>query len=241
MSSTILSSLEHAIATHDGEPVQVVLQSAHDRIVELEAAVKPKKKRQRESAAAAPAAKRAAAAEAVVSASQLKMLKKKMVAGIKSGMKGVKFHAGYDSTVRSIKHADFMTSAEFQSVFGAHGTLLQPTASNKPKSTVTIKSLSPADALAAMGLDAGHQFKGELWTKGGQPSRGGGGYGSMFGSFGGRGGGGFSKGKKIKGGTAVVFSGNVEVKFSANSGKLNLKMPMEPPSATMGGGDDGMW
>jgi hypothetical protein len=60
---------------------------------------------------------------------------------------------------------------------------------------------------AALSLSADHAFKGELWMKGGKATYGGG-YGGGF--FGMRGGGGFSKAKKLKGKADVHFA-TVEV------------------------------
>jgi hypothetical protein len=83
-----------------------------------------------------------------------------MASGIKNALKGIKFHESYDQTGtctnisaapvpgrnkshercaadRTITHTDYMTLAEFEAVFGSHGTLLQPTAQNKPKSKVS--------------------------------------------------------------------------------------------------------
>eukprot|EP01051_Picozoa_sp_SAG22_P007858 SAG22_NODE_570_length_9013_cov_4.251739_3_plen_160_part_00 len=72
----------------------------------------------------------------------------------------------------------------------------------------------------------GHSFKGDLWTKGGQPGAGYGG-GGLFGGFG-RGGGGFQKGTKLKGKAAVTFS-SVELRYSATAScKRTIKCVMTP-------------
>ena len=78
---------------------------------------------------------------------------------------------------------------------------------------VTIREYSASEAKALLG-SAADALKGELWVKGGAPSRG-------FGMFGG-GGGGFAKGRK-KGSTALDVT-SMKVTYSADAQKLSVVM-----------------
>jgi len=144
------------------------------------------------------------------------MAKKKLQQGIKAGLKGVKFFSGYDRTYRDITVTDFITLAEFEAVFGEHGTLLQPTATNKPGSKVHIRSFTGGQLKEALGLASDQGFKAELWRKGGKP---GGGF-SLFGGVGG-----FSKGSKVKGGCQAYITQG-EANFSTAGNKLRLKVTL---------------
>jgi hypothetical protein len=127
---------------------------------------------------------------------------------IKNSLKGIKFYKGWDAVDRKVNINDVLSMEEFLAVFGNQGKLIQPTATNKPNSSVHIKELDQEDIATILGTN---EFKGELWTKGGQVQ--GGGFFLREG---------FSKSVKINGGCQVILQ-QAEVKYSANNGKLLMK------------------
>ena len=118
---------------------------------------------------------------------------------------------------RTIRVEQIVTEAVFHGIFGSHGTLVQPTPENKPKSKVVIRRVGGSVLYQMLGGDEA-KFRGTEWIKGGAPSR-------SFGFFGfGRGGGGFSKGKKLKQAPVFVSSNDVEIKYSGPSSKLTFSV-----------------
>lgn len=197
------------------------LTTARQRIGELESQVvslqtqlSASNKRKTEASSAPASSKKAKILTPVTPAPvSTKLVSKRLQQTIKNSLKGVKFFNGYDVTDRHVNVNDVLSVQEFESMFGNYGTLIQPTPSNKPKSTVYIRELSAQDMQDILGVSS---FKAELWTKGGVPT-----YGGGYGWFG-RGGSGFSKGQKIKGGCQVILQ-SAEAKYSSNNGKLLLK------------------
>uniref|UniRef100_A0A7S0RUE0 Uncharacterized protein n=1 Tax=Pyramimonas obovata TaxID=1411642 RepID=A0A7S0RUE0_9CHLO len=170
-----------------------------------------------------------AASSAPVSKKQTAMIIKRLITGTKQALKGVKFFkGGYDSTVRDAKTSDMISMPEFEAVF-AGGKLIQPTPQNKPGSKVYIKEYTGTEATALLG-SAATALKGELWLKGGAPTRG---FGGFFG-----GGGGFSKGKKL--GSTPLSITHMKVNYSSNSNQLSVTVSLlngETGGGLCGGGD----
>ncbi|KAJ6568968.1 hypothetical protein B0H19DRAFT_1256659 [Mycena capillaripes] len=141
----------------------------------------------------------------------------------------------FQGSVKSIKFDEVLELAEFETLFGGKGHLVQPTPQNKPKSTVTIiefNSWSVKNTAAHLQSFFGDELKplkGNLWSRGGVPTRG-------YGFFGG-GGGGFSK--SIKQGTCDVSIRSAEISYSKNNLKCTLKF--EVGQVGGGGGYDSDW
>lgn len=197
------------------------LKAARERICELESQVarlekelSNNNKRKATDNVPASSKKLKTVTPAATSLNTKKLISKRLAQTIKNSLKGIKFFNGYDATDRHVNVNDMLSMEEFEALFGDYGTLIQPTPSNKPTSTVYIKQLSADDMKGILNVDS---FKAELWSKGGRPTYGG---GWGFGGFGG--GGGFSKGQKIKGGCQVVLR-SAQAKYSSNNGKLLLK------------------
>ncbi|KAF7795697.1 hypothetical protein EIP86_006862 [Pleurotus ostreatoroseus] len=74
----------------------------------------------------------------------------------------------YQNVVRTVKIEEHFSFADFELVFGTSGTLVQPTPTNKPKSTVYIRTYGSDAQLAALFGDAWKpdQLKGHQWTVG---------------------------------------------------------------------------
>ncbi|KAJ7473991.1 hypothetical protein FB451DRAFT_1034958, partial [Mycena latifolia] len=135
----------------------------------------------------------------------------------------------FQGSPKTIKFDEVLETAEFETLFGGKGRLVQPTPQNKPKSAVTIIEFNTAAHLQSFFGDELKPLKGNLWSKGGVPTRG-------FGFFGG-GGGGFSK--SVKHGTCDVSIRSAEISYSKNNLKCTLKF--EVGQVGGGGGYDSDW
>ncbi|KAK4701442.1 hypothetical protein P7C70_g4787, partial [Phenoliferia sp. Uapishka_3] len=129
---------------------------------------------------------------------KLKSLLKKLFDGLKKGIKAEKWQGGS----RTIKVDEVLEAIEFAELFGkSGGTLIQPTPTNNPKSTVTIMSFSRQQIVDFFGtewkVDA---LKGHEWTVGG-----------IF------------TGKSIKGSLTPVDVSSMEVSYSKGTFKATLK------------------
>lgn len=134
------------------------------------------------------------------------MLLKKITMSVKKALKGTKFFSSIDACNREIKVQEMMSKEEFETVFGSTGVQIQPTPENNPNSTVIIKVYNSEQAKEALNdIDV----KGEVWLKGGCPTRGG-----FFG------GGGFTKGKKI--GSVRLTLLDLKANYSTKSQKLMM-------------------
>ena len=201
-------------------PTKVLVQALIARIKELTA---PKKRAKKASSSSSSSSSSAAAPSKTI----LNGHKKQIIASVKANLKSVKFFTGYDAVDRKIKVDQFVPEAVFQALFGAEGTLMQPTPQNKPKSKVIIRVISGHSILRILGSPI---FKGTEWIKGGAPQSSFG-----FGFFGGGGGrGGFSKGKKLK---QVVLEfhqqsgSDIEVSYATTSQKLKFSLSFNTSNA----------
>ncbi|KAF7367765.1 hypothetical protein MSAN_00840600 [Mycena sanguinolenta] len=252
--TTLLSALDKGIAKGrkrtitlvNGDEVDLttaipvtpeVLDAMRLRIIQLEdeLATPPPAKRAKTAAAstsavASTSASAAPSASATASSSKAeekkrKMQIKKIFDRLKKECKSeaVKFQG----TAKSIKFDEVLEQAEFETLFSGKGILIQPTAQNKPKSVVTIIEFTTAAHLQSFFGDELKPLKGNLWSRGGVPTRG-------FGFFGG--GGGFSK--SIKQGTIDVSIRSAEINYSKTSLKCTLKFEVAQVS---GGRYDDDW
>ncbi|KAH6884306.1 hypothetical protein BKA70DRAFT_1339607 [Coprinopsis sp. MPI-PUGE-AT-0042] len=156
-----------------------------------------------------------------------KMQVKKIIDQLKKECKaaGVKFQGA----PKTVKFDEVLEPSEFQSLFGGHGTLIQPTPTNKPTSTVTIMDFNQAQVFELLGPDCTKNLKGNLWTRGGAPT--------------------FAK--SVKMGMCDLDIHSLNVSYSKNNMKCTLKFEVEDvdgdesrggvlgPSG--GGGRRGMW
>ncbi|KAF7340480.1 hypothetical protein MVEN_01968300 [Mycena venus] len=244
--TTILGALDKGIAKGrkrtitlvDGDEVDLtasipvtpeVLDAMRLRIIQLEdeLATPPAKRAKTASSAVAVASTSTGAPTASSSKAdekKRKMQVKKIFDRLKKECKSdsVKFQG----SVKTIKFDEVLEQAEFDALFGGKGHLVQPTPQNKPKSTVTIIEFNTAAHLQNFFGDELKPLKGNLWSKGGVPTRG-------FGFFGGGGGGGFSK--SIKHGTCDVSIRSAEINYSKNNLKCTLKFDV----GQVGGGGYG--
>ena len=129
----------------------------------------------------------------------------------------------FQGSDKSVKFDEVLEKAEFDALFKGHGTLIQPTPHNKPKSTVTIIEFNgnQADSFfseAGAKLDT---LKGTRWTIGGTSL-------PLFSLYKARadlrclvGGARFAKSEKI--GACDVRIQSMSVQYSANSMKATLK------------------
>ncbi|KAJ7447594.1 hypothetical protein B0H11DRAFT_2082720 [Mycena galericulata] len=201
-----------------------VLDAMRRRIIQLEdeLAVPPPAKRAKTAATASPVASTSTAAPTASSSKaeekKRKMQVKKIFDRLKKECKaeGVKFQG----SAKTIKFDEVLEQAEFDVLFGGKGHLVQPTPLNKPKSAVTIIEFNTSAHLQAFFGDELKPLKGNLWSKGGVPTR----------SFGFFGGGGFSK--SVKHGTCDVSIRSAEINYSKNNLKCTLKFEV----AQNGGG-----
>ncbi|KAJ7726567.1 hypothetical protein DFH07DRAFT_871651 [Mycena maculata] len=195
-------------------------------------ATPPPAKRAKTASTAAPVASTSSAAPTASSSKaeekKRKMQVKKIFDRLKKECKaeGVKFQG----SPKTIKFDEVLEQAEFETLFGGKGVLVQPTPQNKPKSAVTIIEFHTAAHLQAFFGDELKQLKGNVWSRGGVPSR-------SFGFFGG-GGGGFSK--SIKQGTCDVSVRSAEINYSKNNLKCTLKFEVGQAGGG-GGGYDSDW
>ncbi|KAJ7691336.1 hypothetical protein B0H17DRAFT_1133857 [Mycena rosella] len=205
-----------------------VLDAMRLRIIELEdeLASPPPAKRTKTTASAVAAVSTSTAAP---TASLSKAEEKKRKMQIKKifdrcpqeGMQGEGLK--FQGSAKTIKFDELFETAEFEALFGGKGRLVQPTPQNKPKSAVTIIEFNTTAHLESFFGDELKPLKGNLWSRGGVPTRG-------FGFFGG-GGGGFSK--SVKHGACDVAIRSAEISYSKNNLKCTLKFEV----GQVGGGD----
>ncbi|KAH9924319.1 uncharacterized protein BXZ73DRAFT_103608 [Epithele typhae] len=196
-----------------------IVEAMRLRIIELEdqvAEALPAAKRQKTNAGKAqpvseapPAASgsKTAAAPAMSKADEkkLKAQIKKLFDGLKKQCKSA--DCKFQGSRKSVKLDEVLEKDEFDAIFktgdGELGTLIQPTPTNKPTSTVTIIEYSGADArdlLTNGGANLG-QLKGTRWSIGGGRS--------------------FRKSEKL--GACDVEIDFLEVQYSRNTMKCTLK------------------
>mmetsp|Transcript_7843 Transcript_7843/g.13528 ORF Transcript_7843/g.13528 Transcript_7843/m.13528 type:complete len:304 (-) Transcript_7843:179-1090(-) len=220
----------------------------HIRALESELENVQSKRKEPSTSGAPSAAKKARTSDAdtngnatatVVNKKQKDMILKRLGTGTKQALKGVKFFSGYDATSREAKTSDMISKAEFDAVFTG-GKLIQPTPENKPGSKVHIKQYTSEEAAVLLGTTLS-ALKGELWSKGGTPSRGGGGFSFGRGGFSfGGGGGGFAKGKKL--GSTPLSVLHLKVQYSAPSQQLSVCVTLfNGGSANQCCSDDDCW
>ncbi|KAJ7615249.1 hypothetical protein DFH06DRAFT_1145964 [Mycena polygramma] len=247
--TTLLSALDKGITKGrkrtitlvNGDEVDLsaslpVLDAMRLRIIQLEdqLATPPPAKRAKTAASTSAAASTSTAATAAPTAASSKAEEKKRKMQVKKIFDRLKKECKSDSlkfqgTDKTIKFDEVLELAEFETLFGGKGVLMQPTPQNKPKSTVTIIEFRNAAHLQSFFGDELKPLKGNLWSRGGVPSR-------SFGFFGG-GGGGFSK--SIKQGTCDVSIRSAEINYSKNGLKCTLKF--EVGQVGGGGGYDSDW
>ncbi|KAJ7160524.1 hypothetical protein C8R43DRAFT_1063769 [Mycena crocata] len=218
-----------------------VLDAMRLRIIQLEdemaSPAPPKRAKKAAPTASAVASTSASASVSAPTASsskaedkKRKMQVKKIFDRLKKECKaeGVKFQG----SPKTIKLDEVLEPAEFEALFGGKGRLIQPTPQNKPKSAVTIIEFTTAAHIAAFFGDELKPLKGTVWSRGGVPT---GGFGGFFGG----GGGGFSK--SIKQGACDVEIHSVEISYSKNNLKCTLKFEVGQAGRGGGGGYDSDW
>ncbi|KAJ7233611.1 hypothetical protein B0H12DRAFT_168183 [Mycena haematopus] len=247
--TTLLSALDKGIAKGkkrtitlvNGDEVDLttsipvtpeVLDAMRLRIIQLEDELAPPAKRAK-TAAASTSASASTSATPAASTSSRKAEEKKHKMQVKKIFDRLKKECKSDSvkfqgSAKSIKFDEVLEPAEFEALFSGKGLLVQPTPQNKPKSVVTIIEFNTAAHLQSFFGDELKPLKGNLWSRGGVPTRG-------FGFFGG-GGGGFSK--SIKQGTVDVSIRSAEISYSKSSLKCTLKFEV---GQVGGGGYDSDW
>ncbi|KAJ7030200.1 hypothetical protein C8F04DRAFT_1222440 [Mycena alexandri] len=208
-----------------------VLDAMRLRIIQLEdeLATPPPAKRAKTAASASAVASTSSAAPTASSSKaeekKRKMQVKKIFDHLKKECKSdsVKFQG----SLKTIKFDEVLEQAEFETLFGGKGHLVQPTPQNKPKSVVTIIAFNNATHIQNFFGDELKPLKGNVWSRGGIPMRG-------FGFFGG-GGGGLSK--SIKQGSCDVTIRSLEVNYSKNNLKCTLKFEVGQVGGYGGGYD----
>ncbi|KAH6880845.1 hypothetical protein BKA70DRAFT_1411644 [Coprinopsis sp. MPI-PUGE-AT-0042] len=152
------------------------------------------------SSSAAPAS---GAPQSALDEKKGKMKVKMFVDRLKKDCKGtdVKFHGA----PKTIKFDEVLEYDEFLAIFGGHGTLVQPTPTNKPTSTVTIMHFDRNQVLSFLGPECTTGLKGTLWTKGGGPR--------------------FAKSLQI--GQCDLRINSLDVNYSKNGMKCTLKFEVE--------------
>ncbi|KAJ6610762.1 hypothetical protein B0H10DRAFT_2224701 [Mycena sp. CBHHK59/15] len=203
------------------------------RIIQLEdelATPPPAKRAKTVASASATASTSTAAPTTSLSKAEEKKRKmqvKKIFDRLKKECKsdGVKFQG----STKTIKFDEVLEQAEFETLFGRKGRLIQPMPQNKPKSAVTIIEFNTAVHLQNLFRDELKPLKGNLWSKGDEcsvsfplrmPTHG-------FGF-----GGGFSK--SVKHGICNVSIRSTEISYSKNNLKCTLKFEI----GQVGGGCD---
>ncbi|KDQ57481.1 hypothetical protein JAAARDRAFT_193803 [Jaapia argillacea MUCL 33604] len=214
-----------------------VVEAMRLRIIELEdelASQRPTKRAKAASSSALPEAPVAGPSN-TVSAAATKAEEKKKKIQLKKMYDRVKKECKSDTckfqgSPKTIKFDEVLEFAEFQNLFVGKGRLVQPTLDNKPKSTVWIVDYTTQAELQELFGDELKPLKGNRWSVGGVPTRGGG--------FGFGGGSTFSKSSKI--GAVDVEVTSLEVNYSKNTMKCSLKFEVRQ----IGGGgydSDGYW
>ncbi|TRM62788.1 hypothetical protein BD626DRAFT_593077 [Schizophyllum amplum] len=123
---------------------------------------------------------------------------------------------------KTIKFDEVLTHEDFEALFKGKGNLIQPTPTNKPKSTVTIMTFNSAQITDLFEGEL-KPLKGNRWTR----SLGGGLFGGgMFG------GGGMTMSKSKKTGACDLTVNSLEVNYSKNNMKCTLKFDV----SEVGGG-----
>ncbi|KAK7065023.1 hypothetical protein R3P38DRAFT_2595420 [Favolaschia claudopus] len=214
---------------------QEVLDAMRLRIIQLEdqLATAPPAKRAKTTANAEASASTSSAAPTASSSKadekKRKMQVKKIFDRLKKECKSDSLK--FQGTSKTVKFDEVLEPAEFETLFGGKGRLIQPTPQNKPKSTVTIMEFNTPAHIQGFFGDEMKALKGNVWSRGGVPTRG-------FGFFGG-GGGGFSK--SIKQGTCDVTIRSLDVNYSKNSLKCALKFEVAQVGGGGYGGYDSDW
>ncbi|KAJ6608869.1 hypothetical protein B0H10DRAFT_2066481 [Mycena sp. CBHHK59/15] len=211
-----------------------VVEAMRLRIIQLEdeLSAQPPPAKRAKAAAPAPAVPSASATAPTASSSKAEEKKRKMQ--VKKIFDRLKKECKSDSvkfqgSPKSIKFDEVLEQAEFETLFAGKGRLIQPTPENKPKSTVTIIEFNSATHIQNLFGDELKALKGNLWSKGGVPTRRmGGGFGGLFGS------GGSTFSKSVKHGTCDVSIQSIEINYSKNNLKCTLKF--EVCQAGGGGG-----
>ncbi|KIP03049.1 hypothetical protein PHLGIDRAFT_37614 [Phlebiopsis gigantea 11061_1 CR5-6] len=205
-----------------------VVEAMRLRILQLENELRAVKKQKTSAAAtpktaanavAGPATTAAPAQDAKADAKTVKTRTKSLFDQIKKAAKGEK----YQNTVRTVKIEEHFTQPDFELVFGNSGTLIQPTPTNKPTSSVWIRRYTNETDLRALFGDSykRDQLKGHQWTVGG-----------------------IHQGKSQKLPNAVQLEiHSVEVQWSKNQSKATLKVEIseEDMDKTCLGRRGGMW
>ncbi|KAH6884309.1 hypothetical protein BKA70DRAFT_1339613 [Coprinopsis sp. MPI-PUGE-AT-0042] len=122
---------------------------------------------------------------------------------LKKDCKGTDFK--FQGAPKTIKFDEVLEYDEFIAIFGGHGTLVQPTPTNKPNSTVTIMHFDRNQVLSFLGPECTTGLKGTLWTKGGGPR--------------------FAKSLQI--GQCDLRINSLDVNYSKNGMKCTLKFEVE--------------
>ncbi|EJD54320.1 hypothetical protein AURDEDRAFT_110019 [Auricularia subglabra TFB-10046 SS5] len=219
-----LANGEDVDLTKDVVPSAEVVAAMKQRILQLEdqlaaataSTVKePPAKRQRTSTAAtaatdAPVASGSSAKEASKDEKKRKMQLKKIFDRVKKECKSDT--CKFQGAPKSIKVDEVLEVAEFDAMFSGQGTLIQPTPTNKPKSTVTIIHFNEAQARDFFG-DSYSELKGNSWSRGGGPS--------------------FAKSTKLA--AVPVEIDSMQVEYSKNTMKCTFKLDVSQSGGVRGG------
>ncbi|PIL35662.1 hypothetical protein GSI_02392 [Ganoderma sinense ZZ0214-1] len=192
----------------DAETVEAeVVEAMKQRIIELEdqlAAKPPPTKRARTSAAAAEAPQASGSgAPSKADEKKRKAQLKKICDRLKKECKSEK--CKFQGSPKSIRIEEIMEYPEFEAIFMGKGTLIQPTPTNKPKSTVTIIEYRSREQINALFGEDLKALKGIRWSRGGAPF--------------------FEKSLKL--GQCDVEIAHVEVNYSKNGMKCALKFEVQ--------------
>ncbi|KAJ2934940.1 hypothetical protein H1R20_g2177, partial [Candolleomyces eurysporus] len=138
-----------------------------------------------------------------------KMQVKKILDRLKKDCKAADLK--FQGAPKTVKFDEVLENAEFQSLFGGKGTLIQPTPQNKPTSTVTIMHFNQSQLVEFFGNGLS-TLKGNSWTRGGGPR--------------------FAKSVKL--GQCELIVNSLDVNYSKNGMKCTLKFEVEDKDG-MGG------
>ncbi|KAI1797210.1 hypothetical protein LXA43DRAFT_402133 [Ganoderma leucocontextum] len=184
-----------------------VVEAMKQRIIELEdqlAAKPPPAKRARTSAAATEAPQASGSgASTKADEKKRKAQLKKICDRLKKECKTEK--CKFQGGSKSIRIEEIMEYPEFEAIFMGKGVLVQPTPTNKPKSTVTIIEYRSREQINALFGDDLKALKGFRWSRGGAPF--------------------FTKSQKL--GQCDVEITHIEVNYSKNGMKCALKLEVQ--------------
>ncbi|KAM5530411.1 hypothetical protein V8D89_015922 [Ganoderma adspersum] len=192
----------------DAENVEAeVVEAMKQRIIELEdqlAAKPPPAKRARTSTAATDAPQASGSgASTKADEKKRKAQLKKICDRLKKECKSEK--CKFQGSSKSIRIEEIMEYPEFEAIFIGKGVLIQPTPTNKPKSTVTIIEYRSREQINALLGDDLKALKGVRWSRGGGPF--------------------FAKPLKL--GQCDVVITHIEVNYSKNGMKCALKFEVQ--------------